>query len=47
LEVLLQLNSVAGNGFPSLEIAVHTPLAKESPGVAVAIDEKGDVFVAV
>jgi hypothetical protein len=42
--VVLKRNSVAKDGFPSLKMAVHTPLAKESPGVAVAVDQKGDVF---
>jgi hypothetical protein len=28
-------------------MAVHTPLAEESPAIAVAIDQKGDVFGAV
>jgi hypothetical protein len=37
----------AVRGFPSLKMAVHTPLAKESPGVAVGVDQKGDVFGAV
>jgi hypothetical protein len=42
--VVLNRNSVARDGLPSLKMAVHTPLAKESPGVAVAVDQKGDVF---
>jgi hypothetical protein len=45
--VVLKRNSVAKDGFPSLKMAVNTPLAKESPRVAVAVDQKGDVFGAV
>jgi hypothetical protein len=37
----------AVRALPSLKMAVHTALAKESPGVAVGVDEKGDVFGSV
>jgi hypothetical protein len=44
LEIVLNRNSVAGNGFASLKMAVCTPLAKESPEIAVATHEVGNVF---
>jgi hypothetical protein len=44
LEIVLNRNSVAGNGFASLKMVVCTPLAKESPEIAVATHEVGNVF---
>ncbi len=37
----MESGKVTKDGSPSLKMAVHTALAKESPGVAVGVDEKG------